>query len=71
MKEQAMKRGSVLTLVVIAGILILPCTWVFTQGSTQALFPRDPGVRGGLANTGGGLQQQGLSGELASASFYA
>src|SRR5262249_24547448 len=41
----------------VAGcFLLVSSSWAFTQ----SLAPRDPGVRGGLANTGGGLQQQGI-----------
>src|SRR5262250_3950679 len=36
--------------------LLVSSGWAFTQ----SLAPKDPGVRGGLANTGGGLQQQGI-----------
>src|SRR6476620_11160223 len=34
------------------GTLLVCCNWVFAQ--------KDPGVRGGIQNTGGGLQQQGI-----------
>src|SRR5215510_11318680 len=41
----------------VAGCFLLVSSgWAFTQ----SLVPKDPGVRGGLANTGGGLQQQGI-----------
>src|SRR5215813_15326790 len=35
---------------------VLASGWSFAQVVT----PHDPGVRGGLANTGGGLQQRGI-----------
>lgn len=48
----------------VAGcFLLVSSSWAFTQSltpSTQSFAPRDPGVRGGLANTGGGLQQRGI-----------
>src|SRR5580692_10932752 len=34
------------------------CAWLVV--SSCAFAQRDPGVRGGLSNTGGGLQQQGI-----------
>src|SRR5579872_4049856 len=37
---------------IVAGALCLLSTWALAQ--------KDPGVRGGLQNTGGGLQQQGI-----------
>lgn len=42
--------------------LVVGCTFLIASGWAfgQALFPKDPGVRGGLANTGGGLQQRGI-----------
>ena len=41
----------------VAGcFLLVSSSWAFTQ----SLAPKDPGVRGGLANTGGGLQQRGI-----------
>src|SRR5262249_16504699 len=41
----------------VAGCFLLVSSgWAFTQ----SLAPKDPGVRGGLANTGGGLQQGGI-----------
>jgi hypothetical protein len=50
-----MKRRSISK--AIAGcFLLVSSSWAFTQ----SLVPRDPGVRGGLANTGGGLQQRGI-----------
>jgi len=48
-------RSSVLPLI-LGGLLTFSCTWIFAQ----ALSPKDPGVRGGLSNTGGGLQQRGI-----------
>ena len=50
-----MKRSSLAFSFVIA-LLVCLSGLVFAQ----SLVPRDPGVRGGLANTGGGLQQQGI-----------
>ena len=47
-------RSQFLILVLMA--LLLCSSLVFAQ----SLIPRDPGVRGGLANTGGGLQQRGI-----------
>jgi len=41
----------------VAGCFLLVSSgWAFTQ----SLAPKDPGVRGGPANTGGGLQQRGI-----------
>src|SRR5258705_10903750 len=37
---------------VIVATLLLSSSWAFGQ--------KDPGVRGGIQNTGGGLQQQGI-----------
>jgi len=45
------KRYSYLKIVAVCALL-LSSSWVVAQ--------KDPGVRGGLANTGGGLQQQGI-----------
>ena len=50
-----MKRSFLVWLFLIA-LLVFLSGWVFAQ----SLVPHDPGVRGGLANTGGGLQQQGI-----------
>jgi hypothetical protein len=50
-----MKRSSLAFSFVIA-LLVILSGWVFAQ----SLVPKDPGVRGGLANAGGGLQQQGI-----------
>src|SRR5215471_16226990 len=44
-----MKRNVLSSAIVIYGLLLL---------STSSLGQKDPGVRGGLPNTGGGLQQQ-------------
>src|SRR5262245_27953098 len=49
-----MKRSSLVFFVI--ALLVFLSGWVFAQ----SLVPKDPGVRGGLANTGGGLQQQGI-----------
>ena len=38
----------------------LATTWVMLVFSTWAFGQRDPGVRGGIQNTGGGLQQHGI-----------
>ena len=38
--------------------LALVCSWFVI--SSSAFAQKDPGVRGGLQNTGGGLQQQGI-----------
>src|ERR1017187_7520053 len=46
-KTQILARNLVVTCA-----LLLPATWMFGQ--------QDPGVRGGLANTGGGLQHRGI-----------
>jgi hypothetical protein len=51
-----MKRSALVALLV-TGLFIDLCGWAFAQ----SLVPRDPGVRGGLANTGGGLQQRGIA----------
>jgi len=50
-----MKRNPLATIFVTA-LLTCLSSWVFAQ----SLVPKDPGVRAGLANTGGGLQQQGI-----------
>lgn len=50
-----MKRSPFATFFVTT-LLIFLSSWVFAQ----SLVPQDPGVRGGLANTGGGLQQRGI-----------
>jgi hypothetical protein len=51
-----MKAKSSVLALIIGGLLTFSCTWIFAQ----ALVPKDPGVRGGLSNTGGGLQQRGI-----------
>src|SRR2546428_930635 len=44
----------------VAGcFLLISSGWAFTQ-SLAPYAPKDPGVRGGLANTGGGRQQRGI-----------
>src|ERR1051326_2227185 len=57
MKSSYTKGGSsmkanYLSAVVVGCILFLPFSFAFCQ--------KDPGVRGGIQNTGGGLQQQGI-----------
>jgi hypothetical protein len=52
------KQSPLLTLFVILALVFLS-SWAFAQ-SFGPRDPRDPGVRGGLANTGGGLQQHGI-----------
>ena len=58
--ERVMKGRSFFSVIVISVTLLVLCTLALTEGFTQQLIPRDPGVRGGLANTGGGLQQRGI-----------
>ncbi len=41
-------------------LLVSLCVIARTNGDAHDNGVRDPGVRGGLANTGGGLQQQGI-----------
>src|SRR5262245_39556986 len=49
-----MKRSSLVFFVI--ALLVFLSGWVFAQ----SLVPHDLGVRGGLVNGGGGLQQQGI-----------
>lgn len=49
-------KRSPLPVLFVTLLLVLLYSWAFAQ----SLVPRDPGVRGGLANTGGGLQQRGI-----------
>ncbi len=46
------KTGKTVQQAAVTCALLLLSTWAFAQ--------KDPGVRGGLSNTGGGLQQQGI-----------
>jgi hypothetical protein len=50
-----MERKAISKLIAVC-VLFLWSGWAFAQ----ALAPKDPGVRGGLANSGGGLQQRGI-----------
>jgi hypothetical protein len=43
-----------------AGWMLVPATLVLTSFTSVAFAQTDPGVRGGLQNTGGGLMQQGI-----------
>src|SRR4030095_10016423 len=52
-----MKRSPLVTLFVSLAFVVLS-GWAFAQSFSS--LPSDPGVRGGLANTGGGLQQRGI-----------
>lgn len=54
-RSHKVKRASLAGLI-IAGLLVLSGSLV----TAQLFVPKDPGVRGGLANTGGGLQQRGI-----------
>lgn len=56
LKSRFKRINLVYFLALILVAVLLSSGWVFAQ----VLIPHDPGVRGGLVNLGGGLQQRGI-----------